>query len=125
MPVERARFRRRALSMTSLVDVIFLLLLFFMLSSTFARHGEIALSAAAQGGAAPADRPPVFLRLTPEGVSLNGLAVALDALAATLAEAGHPPEIVLALAGEVPSQALVDVLAVLRQVPGRAVTVVD
>jgi biopolymer transport protein ExbD len=35
--------------MTSLIDVIFLLLLFFMLSSTFSRFGEVELTAAAGG----------------------------------------------------------------------------
>ena len=50
--------------MTSLIDVIFLLLLFFMLSSTFSRFAEVEISAAAGGAAAPSDTPPAFLRLS-------------------------------------------------------------
>ena len=42
--------RRRRLSMTSLIDVIFLLLLFFMLSSTFTRFAELELAAGGTGG---------------------------------------------------------------------------
>ncbi len=41
--------------MTSLIDVIFLLLLFFMLSSTFARQGELALDLAMGGADAVAN----------------------------------------------------------------------
>ena len=41
--------RRRRLSMTSLIDVIFLLLLFFMLTSTFTRFSEVELTAAGSG----------------------------------------------------------------------------
>ncbi|HSF64459.1 MAG TPA: biopolymer transporter ExbD [Paracoccaceae bacterium] len=39
-----ARFRRRALSLTSLVDVIFLLLIFFMLATTFTRTTDLPLA---------------------------------------------------------------------------------
>ena len=48
----RSTRRRRKLSMTSLIDVIFLLLLFFMLTSTFTRFAELDLAAASGGGGA-------------------------------------------------------------------------
>ncbi|MEX0280950.1 MAG: biopolymer transporter ExbD, partial [Arenibacterium sp.] len=35
--------RRRVVSLTALIDVVFLLLLFFMLTSTFSSFGEIEL----------------------------------------------------------------------------------
>ena len=45
--------------MTSLIDVIFLLLLFFMLTSTFSKFAEIELAAATSGaGAATGAKPP-------------------------------------------------------------------
>ena len=52
MALRRARQRRRA-SITSLIDVIFLLLLFFMLASTFSKYSEIEL--ASLPGGAPAE----------------------------------------------------------------------
>jgi biopolymer transport protein ExbD len=45
--------RRRALSMTSLINIIFLLLPFFTLSTSFAQHGEIVVQ---EGGSGPAPR---------------------------------------------------------------------
>ncbi|WP_367714863.1 biopolymer transporter ExbD [Nitratireductor sp. GISD-1A_MAKvit] len=39
--------RRKPLSLTSLIDVIFLLLLFFMLSSTFTRFASVEISGGA------------------------------------------------------------------------------
>ena len=126
MPVERRAFRRRRLSLTSLIDVIFLMLLFFMLSSTFARHGELPLAAAGSGATAEGP-PPLFLRLTADGVSLNGAALDLAALPDAVARHAEDGglRVIVALAGPVTSQALADTLTALRKVPQAAVTVVD
>lgn len=122
----RGRKARRRLSMTSLIDVIFLLLLFFMLTSTFSKFSEIELSAAA-GGAAPApDSKPLFLQLRAQDLRLNGEAVALEALAETLSvrEAGDTPApLLISLDDAVTAQRLTDLLAALRGVPGVAPTV--
>jgi biopolymer transport protein ExbD len=127
MPVERALFRRGRLSLTSLIDVIFLLLLFFMLSSTFARHGEITfLAGAARGGAA--DGRVIFLRLDGQDLSLNGTRVALQDLAqavARQADGNAAPQVVVAVTGTATSQELVDVLVPLASLPQAQVTVVN
>lgn len=126
MPVRAAAFRRRRLSLTALIDVIFLLLLFFMLSSTVSRFGEVPFLAGASGpGGAP---PALFLRVDGEAVSLNGAPVALaavpDAVAARLA--GNPaPRAIVSVTGRTTSQALVDVLVPLSRVDGLRVTVVE
>ena len=134
MPVDPAAFRRRKLSLTSLIDVIFLLLLFFMLSSTFSNYGEIPFVAATSGDMAPAPRPaplsepPLFLRLDGEALTLNGVPVALADLSAQVsAQSGETatPQVIVAVAGDATSQGLVDVLARLAQVSGAQVTVVD
>ena len=114
--------RRRRLPLTPLIDVIFLLLLFFMLSSTFTRNGEIALRAAAPGAPA-ADRPPDLLRLTPDRAELNGRAVQLDALAEAVAARPAPRRVAISPAGGASSQRLVDALAALRRVPDAEITV--
>ena len=46
--------------MTSLIDVIFLLLLFFMLSSTFSKFSEIELTAGGSGPGRAAETPPLM-----------------------------------------------------------------
>ncbi|MFD0857407.1 ExbD/TolR family protein [Roseovarius aquimarinus] len=121
----RAR-RRKRLSLTSLIDVIFLLLLFFMLSSTFSKFSEIELSAASSGAPAPSTERPLFLQLMPDDLRLNGRSVALEALG----EAIGPPEaesaprpLLVALKGEVSAQRLTDLLAALRGVDGLAPTI--
>ena len=109
--------------MTSLIDVIFLLLLFFMLSSTFSRYGELPLTGAGSGGATPGEAPPRFLQLLPEALRLNGGEIALEALPAALE--GEEGQVLVALGPEVTAQRLTDLLAVLRGVPGLSVTVLE
>lgn len=87
------RPRRRRLPLTPLIDVIFLLLLFFMLSSTFLRFAQVEVAAsAASSGAAAGETRMALLKLRHDGsLSLNGEAVAtagLRAALASLAESG-------------------------------------
>ena len=127
-PCRSMRRARRAsrMSMTSLIDVIFLLLLFFMISSTFSRFSELDLMAGGTSAGAPADRPPLFLRLSPGDLSLNGKALALTDLRGALepeADADSPRPVIVALATDVTAQRLTDVLAALRGIQGIAPTV--
>lgn len=128
MPVDAAVFRRRKLSLTSLIDVIFLLLLFFMLSSTFSKYGEIPFLSGMSGTAAPLADPPLFLRLDGSDLSLNGMPITPpDVAAAIRTQSGDAsaPRVIVAVAGQVTSQALVDVLAPLSRIPGAQITVVE
>lgn len=131
MALRPAPVRRRALSMTSLIDVIFLLLLFFMLSSTFTRFAEIELAAAGAGGGGQegAQGRPVFLTLGPDSLRLNGTPQPLDKLkAASFAEFAQGTTsipVLVSLQGEVTAQRLADLLVVLRQLPRLRVTVLE
>ena len=112
--------------MTSLIDVIFLLLLFFMLTSTFSKFAEVELLSAGAGNAKNTDQAPVFLRLNEEELSLNGIPHALDDLASVLKspEGRVTDQMVLVSLGKtVTSQRLVDLLAVLRGIGGIKVQV--
>ncbi|WP_246831336.1 biopolymer transporter ExbD [Pseudotabrizicola formosa] len=114
--------RRRALSMTSLIDVIFLLLLFFMLSSTFTRFGDLPLTTASGGAVAQAEAP-AFLRLLPDSLTLDTDAADLAALPAALL--ARAPVLVIVAPGEgVTAQRLVDALNVLRDLPGVTLRVI-
>ena len=73
------------LNVTSLVDVLFLLLIFFTLTSTFKRAGEIALqlpkSTTAEPTGSEASKQPVDLVLTEKGtLLLDGSPTTFDAL---------------------------------------------
>lgn len=111
--------------MTSLIDVIFLLLLFFMLSSTFTRFAEVDLTAGGPGGAA-SDTRPLFLQLEPDRLRLNGEDLTLDALPGALrgrlAGADKLP-LLVSLGGTVSAQRLTDLLVVLRRLPEVRATV--
>jgi len=122
----RARRRRNRLSMTSLIDVIFLLLLFFMLTSTFSKFSEIELTAATSGAGAPAEVKPYFLQLGVDSLRLNGDPLTLDSLAASsLAEAEDGTPVLVSLGAQVDSQRLADLLLALRALPALRVTVLE
>ncbi|MGP6087524.1 biopolymer transporter ExbD [Antarctobacter jejuensis] len=125
----RRHKRRRRLSMTSLIDVIFLLLLFFMLSSTFTKFAEVELTAGGAGtGAFPAS-PPVFLRLEETGLTLNGTPHELTGLPRALGE--HRPAgsgalpVIVALQEDVTAQRLTDLLVTVRAIQGLSITVLE
>ncbi len=122
----KAVFRRRRLSLTSLIDVIFLLLLFFMLSSTFSRFSEVELVAAGAGptAAAPETRP-LFLKLRADGLRVNARDTTLQALPAALAELSGPGpgQALVSTARDVTAQRLTDLLLVLRTVEGLKIQV--
>nr|WP_324752147.1 biopolymer transporter ExbD [Roseovarius sp. Pro17] len=112
--------------MTSLIDVIFLLLLFFMLSSTFSKFSEVELSAAAGGAVQDSENRPLFLQLREDDVRLNGEAMPLEALTAALKDRpvdGESQPLLIALASGVTSQRLTDLLVALRGIPDIAPTV--
>lgn len=122
-----ARARRR-LSLTSLIDVIFLLLLFFMLTSTFSQYAEVELAAGGAGQAPASDNAPaMFLQLGADTVTLNGQSVVLDALVQTmqafLGDEGTAQQLLVSLRDDVSAQRLTDLLVVLRAVPDLRVTV--
>ena len=103
--------------MTSLIDVIFLLLLFFMLSSTFSKFAEVELSAANSGGSTSSDVKRSFLQLGEETLSVNGQDVVLEALSETFAEISPEAEsvpVLVSLRDDVTAQRLTDVLVILR-----------
>lgn len=120
MAVKLAGVRRGRLSMTSLIDVIFLLLLFFMLSSTFSKFGEVELLGA--GSRVPGDgSQPLFVSLGADRLLLNGQPVDMERIAGlvgTVPDAGSGHLVLIGLDAETSSQRLVDLLVALRAVQG-------
>lgn len=108
-----ARARRRP-NLTPMIDVVFLLLVFFMLASRFGHEGMITLTGAGQG--AEYLGPPRLIDFAPGAVALNGIAMAPDALAPALAPLMSAPDdvVVLRAQGGASLQDLVEITATLR-----------
>lgn len=104
--------------MTSLIDVIFLLLLFFMLSSTFSKFAEVELASVNGQGAGSADQT-LFLQVRPDALRLNTTELRIEELPTRLNDtlAGGEAKLILSLSGDVTSQRLTDVLVILRRHP--------
>ncbi|WP_253285859.1 MULTISPECIES: biopolymer transporter ExbD [unclassified Ruegeria] len=117
-----APFVRRRMSMTPLIDVIFLLLLFFMLSSTFSRFSEIELSSATQGAASETTTiERFFVQLGAERVALNGQVTSLENLDSQIKSG----QVLISLDPDTSAQRLVDLLVRLRGREGLMVRVLE
>ncbi|MCL4186938.1 MAG: biopolymer transporter ExbD [Rhodobacteraceae bacterium] len=104
---------RRRPSLTPMIDVIFLLVVFFMLAARFGAEGTRALALA--GGPGPGwEGPPRLVTVAADGVALNGRPLPEAGLAAALAALGPATApVVLQAAGDADLQRLVDVVEAL------------
>lgn len=126
MSLRRTRKRRKA-SVTSLIDVIFLLLLFFMLASTFSKKTELELVSSAEGAAS--GEPPHIVRLLValQGLKIDGRPTAETELVADLSHKASKPNTIIAveLDDEVSTQRLIDVLLKVRAVSDARIRVLE
>ncbi|UWQ43557.1 biopolymer transporter ExbD (plasmid) [Leisingera aquaemixtae] len=106
---------RRKPSLTPMIDVVFLLLVFFMLASRFGTEAVLDLPLAGQGGAYTG--PPRLIGIGPNNLDINGVPVADSNLAQALAPLMQTPGDMLVLRGrgQAGLQRLTDVAALLRQ----------
>jgi biopolymer transport protein ExbD len=119
MRFEGSRRGSRRLSLTALIDVVFLLLIFFMLSSRFFDFGAVGLDVEEPGGDRPAAEDVVHVDVRDDGtVGIAGATVSNDALAGAVRTwlSGRPSGSVVVLpdAG-VPVERLVSVLEEVRR----------
>jgi biopolymer transport protein ExbD len=117
--------RRRRPSLTPMIDVVFLLLIFFMLAAQFGRDAALPL---APGGAGAAySGPPRLVEIGPDALALNGRPVTLADLPAALAPLTESPgdTIVLRPRGGAPLQRLIDVAERLSEAGFTALAVVE
>lgn len=109
--------RGRRLSLTSLIDVIFLLLLFFMLSSTFTKFSEVEITGGSSGFNTSSSRPDIMINLTEAGWRINGVQISnenseLELL--RLFTSGAKSAVIL-IRDEVSSQMLVSAVETVRK----------
>ena len=106
--------RRRRTRLTPMIDVVFLLLVFFLLAARFGADQGVSL-ATAGGGGASYDGPPRLLEIGATELHLNGSSIALEGAAAALRGLMTAPDdlIVLRPSGDVQTQRLVVVMSAL------------
>ena len=105
--------RRRRIGLTPMIDVVFLLLVFFMLAARFGVTDAIPVTLS--GGATQTyDGPPRLVTVLPDGVRVNGIDVT-DPVAALTPLMGADDDIILLRAREDASvQHLLDAMIPLR-----------
>lgn len=87
---DQSRARRRP-GLTPMIDVVFLLLVFFMLAARFGVEGVRPLVLPTTG-AASWEGPPRLVSVTPDALALNGVPVAEERLAEALRELMPGPD---------------------------------
>lgn len=119
--------KRRKPSLTPMIDVVFLLLVFFMLASQFGLDQVIKLPLAAGNRAEGYSGPPRLVTITQAGVLLNGTPIALSDLPESLQALSEKPEDPVVLRGQdsAQSQQVIDVLASLQQAGFTAVVLIE
>lgn len=108
------RARRRP-SLTPMIDVVFLLLVFFMLASRFGSEVVLDLSLGGGAGGAAWQGAPRLVDIGPDELRLNGVPVALDTLVEDLGPllpTSDAPVILRAQGGDL--QRVIDVMEALQ-----------
>lgn len=108
--------RRRAISLTPLIDVVFILLLFFMLSSTFLQWRQIDLSTSGETAAEEREVRRLHLFSEDGRFELNGQQYSSDDAAALVQPVAGAPGDLYALSVEpgITTQAMIRLLDALK-----------
>ncbi|MEO1018747.1 MAG: biopolymer transporter ExbD [Pseudomonadota bacterium] len=110
------RRAKRRLALTPLIDVVFLLLVFFILAGRFEQHNHLTLAQSSAGQAAEEATPPQMLRLMLDGaVQIEGRTLSVEEAQSHLVSAGRPP-VILAPRADVDVQVLVTWVDHLRDI---------
>ena len=124
MALRRVRRRRRA-SLTSLIDVLFLLHHFFMLSSTISQFSELNIASVADGEATAANISQIdliTLEILPEALRLNGSSVSDTDLAVRLSTlVTAQSQVSVTITDAVTTQRMIETLVLLNSVEGLSI----
>lgn len=106
--------RGRRLNLTAMIDVVFLLLVFFMLASRF--DNDMSLPLGSEVGTSSLPGPPRLIDITPTSVKVNGMTFTLQTLPKALYPLKRTPSdlVIVRSIGETDVQRLVTVLDALR-----------
>ena len=118
---------KKRLALTSLIDIIFLLLLFLMLTSTFSKFSEIELSVATTTAAKnKVSEKILFLRVSAVRIDLNSGEVEMNSLAKSIKSftQNAKASLVVSMDQDVTSQRLVDILGIVANIEGLSVNLI-
>ena len=117
---------KKRLVLTSLIDIIFLLLLFLMLTSTFSKFSEIELSIASTASEKSVSEKILFLRVSALAVNLNSDEVQINSLSKSIRSlsGNTKASLVISLDQDVTSQRLVDILGIVNNIQGLSVNLI-
>lgn len=112
---DTTKSRRSIISLTPLIDVVFILLVFFMLTSSFPDWRSITVSTAKPAAAVASDDRsiPLILSINVTQIRLNGELLAMDAIIARLRQRlAIEPETMIKVQpiGDTPLQSVIHVL---------------
>ena len=111
--LSRGARKRPLISLTPLIDVVFILLVFFMLASSYLDWRAIDLNSPVRAAAGASAEAALLVEIRPEGLRLGAEPMTLAALAARLAERlARAPEqrVLIKPSSGVPLQRTVEVL---------------
>ena len=117
---------KKRLALTSLIDIIFLLLLFLMLTSTFSKFSEIELSVATTAAKNKVSEKILFLRVSAVRIDLNSGEVEMNSLAKSIKSftQNAKASLVISMDQDVTSQRLVDILGIVANIEGVSVNLI-
>ena len=117
---------KKRLALTSLIDIIFLLLLFLMLTSTFSKFSEIELSVATTASKNKVSEKILFLRISAARIDLNSGEVEMNSLAKSIKgfTQNAKASLVISMDQDVTSQRLVDILGIVANIEGLSVNLI-
>ena len=117
---------KKRLALTSLIDIIFLLLLFLMLTSTFSKFSEIELSVATTAAKNKVSEKILFLRISAARIDLNSGEVEMNSLAKSIKSftQNAKASLVISMDQDVTSQRLVDILGIVANIEGLSVNLI-
>ena len=121
------RRKRALISLTPLIDVVFILLVFFMLASSFLDWRAIDLEPPVRTGAGMTEDPALLIEIEIGGLSLAGASIAVDELPSFLEAAmNENPNrpVLISPASGVPLQRTVDVLDTVRGIGATSIRLV-
>lgn len=79
MDINKHRKPKRLISLTPLIDVVFILLIFFILSSNYLKWRQLPLHNVQSGGSG-ASSESILLRIKPDSLDINGQPMTADEL---------------------------------------------
>ncbi|MBI4832854.1 MAG: biopolymer transporter ExbD [Candidatus Lindowbacteria bacterium] len=118
MQIRPKKRKKPFINITSLIDVMFMLLLFFMISTTFVQHPAIKLELPTANTAEPSKLEPLTLTIDKQGrMFLNSTPVKESELRAELRTAAGKPEATLVLRADkdVPYGRVIRAMDITRQ----------